>query len=210
MTIILRDYAPGDYSQVAQVIRDGFSTLRASRGGQHPDDELDRWLGQGDNALVGYILRDSVVIVAENQETGEIAGVGAYNDRFIDRLLGSTYLKGLYVREKCQRGKSGIHVGTLLRDERIRRARLRGYRKIYAFSGPEAIKFHEKGGAKFYPSHDMVYMHKKVRVRYFEIELRKSPLNSLRFEPYLHKSMLRLSYLKNVVLGLFRVTKPEL
>ncbi len=136
--------------------------------------------------------------------------MGAYNDRLADRLLGSTYLKGLYVREKYQRGKSGIHVGTMLRDERIRRARLRGFRKIYAFSGPEAIRFHEKGGAKFYPSHDMAYMHKKVRVRYFEIVLRKSPLNSLRFEPYLHKSMLRLSYFKNVVLGLFRVPKPEL
>ncbi len=192
------------------MIRDSFNTLRKSRGGEHPDDELDRWLKRDDQAILNFVIKDAIVIVAEDTETGELAGLGAYTNRLSDRLLGSTYLKGLYVREKYQRGKSGTHVGSMLRDERIKQAKKLGFRKIYSFSVPEATGFHAKAGAKFYPSHDMAYMRGKVRVSYFEIELKKSHLNSLRIEPCLHKSMLRLSYLMAAVHGLFHVPKPEL
>ncbi|MFH0884972.1 MAG: hypothetical protein V1861_04640 [Candidatus Micrarchaeota archaeon] len=210
MKITLREYVPGDFSRVARVIRDGFDTLRESRGGKHPDEELDIWLKQDDEAIAGVVLKDAVVLIAEDRDTGEIAGVGGFTNRISDRLLGSTYLKGLFVREKYQRGKSGPHVGSILRDERLRRAKKMGFRKIYAFSGPEALGFNAKAGSKFYPEHDMAYMWGKVRVHYYEIELRESPLNSLRLEPYLHKTMLRLSYLMHALLGLFRVPKPEL
>jgi hypothetical protein len=195
------------------VIRDGFETVRASRGGKHPDEALDQWLRQSDKEIAGFLLKDAIVIIAEDAKTGEMAGVGAYTNRLADRLLGSTYLKGLYVREKYQRGKSGFHVGTMLRDERIRQAKKQGFRKLYAFSGPEAIPFHEKAGARFYPSHDMTHMQGKVRVSYFEIELKKSPLNRLRIEPYIHKSMLKISYVIDALFGLFRapgVPKLEL
>lgn len=210
MSVVLREYQSSDLKQAAQVIRDGFNTLRVSRGGQHPDAELDKWLSQGDAQIVGYVHRSAKLFVAYDEETGEIAGIGAFTDRLIDRILGSAYVKGLYVREKYQRGKGGVKVGSLLRDERIRRIKERGYRKIYAFSVPESRGFHEKAGAKFYPQHDFYYMNGKVRLGYFEIILRKSPLNAVRMEPFLHKAGMKLNYLKWGLRRLFRIPQLEL
>jgi len=208
--VVLREYLPSDHQQVAQVIRDGFNTLRVSRGGQHPDAELDKWLSMDDAKIVGYVLRSAQVFVAYDEDTGEIAGIGAFTDRLIDRILGSAYVKGLYVREKYQRGKGGVKVGSMLKDERIRRIRERGFRKIYAFSVPESRGFHEKAGAKFYPEHDIYYMNGAVRLGYYEIILRKSPLNAIRIEPCLHKAGMKLNYLKWGLRRLLRIPHPEI
>jgi len=210
MKITLREYESSDLLQVAQVIRDGFNTLRISRGGQHPDGELDKWLSKNDAQIVGYVQRNATIILVQDVESGEIVGIGAFTNRFIDRLLGSAYVKGLYVREKYQRGRGGARVGSLLRDERIRRIRKLGFRKIYAFSVPESKGFHEKAGARFYPKHDIYYMKGKVRLGYLEIILRKNPLNSIRIEPYLYKAGMKFDYLKYGLRRLLRIPQPEL
>jgi hypothetical protein len=209
LRVRIRDYRPADSSQVVQVIRDGFDTLRMSRGGAHPDEELDKLLGRGDRKLLDYVLKGAAVIVAEDEDSGDILGLGAYTNRLADRILGSAYLKGLYVRGRCQRGRCGVNIGSMIRDERIRRARSLGCRKLYAFSVPEARAFHEKAGAKFYPQHDLRYLNGTVRVEYFEIELRPSPLNGLRVEPIIHKARIRLYYLNGALHRLLGIAKPE-
>jgi GNAT superfamily N-acetyltransferase len=210
MSVVLREYKSTDLPEVAQVVRDGFNTLRESRGGQHPDAELDKWLSMGDSKIVAYVLCSAQVFVAYDEDTGEIAGIGAFTDRRIDRILGSAYVKGLYVREKYQRGKGGVKVGSMLKDERIRRARERGLRKVYGFSVPESKGFHEKAGATFYPEHDFHYMNGTVRLGYYEIILRKSPLNPVRIEPYLHKAGMKLNYLKWGLRRLLHIPQLEL
>ncbi len=204
MKIILREYHSADRRQVADVIRDGFQTLRKSRGGMHPDDRLDAWLSQDDGTITSYVLKDASVVVAEVEGTGEIAGIAAFTDRLGDRILKSTYVKGLYVREKYQRGKGGVRVGSMLRDERMRRIRERGFRKIYGFSVPESRAFHEKSGARFYPSNDIRYMGGSVRLGYYELILRRSPLNAIQIEPWLHKAGMKLAYLSSWLGRLFR------
>lgn len=97
--------------------------------------------------------------------------------------MGSVCSRGFYVKEKFQRGRAGVSVGKLLAKARIKWASEMGFRKMYGYSTPESTGFHEKFGARFFSSHDSIYAG-DVRVHYYEIELRPSRLNGLRFEPY--------------------------
>lgn len=205
MGIILREFVQSDLAQVACAIRDSHNTLRKSRGGTHPDGALDRFLSVSDAKLAGYVLRDAKVIVAFDEGSGKVAGVCAFTSRISDRLLGSTYLKGLYVREGYQRGKSGAKVGSMLRDERLRLVGRQGFRKVYAFAVPESIGFHKKSGAVFYPQHDIYYLENAVCLAYYEIILKKSVLNGIRIEPYLHRAGNRIFYLYELLRGLLRL-----
>jgi hypothetical protein len=186
MRIIIRDYRPEDASAVVDVFRDSQDTLRESRGGRHPDEAVDRLLDNSDSRLIDMITYRTILLVAQVEETGELAGIGGFTNSWKDNILGSTYSKSLYVKERFQRGKAGVNVGSLITKERLRRAGEMGFRKAYGYCTPESLGFHKKFGAKYYPFHNSTYLD-VVKVHYYEIWLRPHILNYLRIEPFLHE-----------------------
>jgi len=185
MNIIIRDYKAGDSSQIVEVFRDSMNTLRKSKGGTHPDDAVDKAVNEPDDELQKMLEWGSAIIVAEVQETGEIAGMGAITTKWYNRLLRSTMSRAHFVKEKFQRGRAGVSVGKMLRIASIQKAKGLGFRKIFGYSTPEAVGFHKKFGAVFYPEHNGFYLDKRVVTQYYEIELRKSALNRMRPEAYI-------------------------
>lgn len=184
--IIIRESRPADMEGVLEAYRDSNDSLRESRGGSHPDHAIDELISTPDAILKKRFFERSIVYVAEDRSSGEIVGFSVLSDRWSDRLIGSTHLKALYVKGRCQRGRAGISVGRLLAQRRLDAARARGYRKAYSLSVPESVGFQERLGARFFPEHDTPSFW-GGRLRYFEYELRKSPLNRFIFEPYLYK-----------------------
>jgi hypothetical protein len=185
MEIIIRDYRPGDAAQAKSVIRDANDSLRKSHGGMHPDESVD-WMIQDSNRRSMSMRRGSKskLVVAEVKGTGEIIGTGAIIRSRFDWLIGSAYSTAHYVRQDFQRGKAGVSVGSLLRKETLARARDQGCRKVYGFSNPEAVGFHKKFGARFFPNHDRSHLVPPVRLCYYEIELKPSGWNALKLEPH--------------------------
>ena len=185
MDIILRDFRIEDFTQVTEVVRDGNDSLRKSRGGQHPDEAVDQMIKR---ALAQDIPRNPRLqpgmVVAEVKGTGQIIGTGAIMRGPLDKLLGTAYSTAHYVRQDFQRGKAGVPVGSLLRKETIARARALGCRKVYGLSTPEAVGFHSKFGARFFPNHDRTYLNPPVRLRYYDIVLRPSMWNGVRLETW--------------------------
>jgi L-amino acid N-acyltransferase YncA len=181
--IEIREYRGGDAGQVIDVFRDSFNTLRKSRGGNHPDETVDRVVGQPDNATLKMLISGRKLLVARVKGTGEIAGIGAISDTRADRILGSRYSRTHYVREKFQRGRAGVSVGKLLRLATIEEARKLGARKMYGYATIESIGFHKKFGAKFVSMFNSSYLD-GVRSYYYEIELRPSFWNRIPFEPF--------------------------
>jgi hypothetical protein len=184
MEVRIRDYSPGDADSIIRVWKDSSRALRKSRGGLHPDSDMDRLLASGDkkkSALGAFSIH-----VAEAE--GKVVGFRAFSDRLLDRFLGSSYGGGVYVAESFQRGKKGVNVGTLLTIEGLEKQRTMGFRKHYSYSVPEAVDFHRRFGARFYPFHDRFSDFGRVRLAYYEIELRPSFLNALRIEPFIHET----------------------
>lgn len=181
--IAIRKYEDRDAQGVLAVFRDANDTLRKSRGGAHPDCDVDALLSKSDDELLGIIRHGSVIFVAEVKGTGEIAGMGAITNNLVARTLGSTYSKNHYVKEAYQHGKAGVSLGRPLRDATLAEARRLGFRKMYGYSTPEAAGFHRKFGAVFHPRYNTV-MFGSVVLQYYEIELRKSALNGIHMEPY--------------------------
>ncbi len=197
--IIIRDFRPEDRAQLADVYRDSYGTLRESRGGQHPDELVDRVIGRADDEILSDIEYGGIVLVAEAHPGGEIAGVASITDRWINSVTGSSYSRSLYVRSAYQRGKSGVNVGTMLRAGIIERAKRRGYRKIFGYSTPEAIRFHMRFGARFTP----LFNHRdrdSFSFHYYELELRPSILNPIPIEPF----MVSVTRLYSGLLGIMR------
>jgi len=197
--VIIRRYREADGPQAVAVFRDASGTLRKSRGGTHPDEEVDLLLGKDDKSLLELLLHGSIVFVAEVEGTGELAGIGALTDNLPARITNSTYSRNHYVREAFQHGKAGFSIGRPLREATIGEAKRLGYRKMYGFSTPEAVGFHRKFGAVFYPEHN-AKLFGTVTVQYYEIELRKSAWNRLHIEPYVH----RLGRIYGSILNFFR------
>lgn len=181
--IRIRRYEGRDAPQAVAVFRDANNSIRKSRGGAHPDSEVDALLSKSDAELLSIITHGSVIFVAEVAGTGEIAGMGAITNNLVARMLGSTYSKNHYVKEAFQHGKAGVSLGRPLRDATLAEAKRLGFRKMYGFSTPESVGFHKKFGAVFHPRYN-TRMFGTVIVEYYEIELRKSVLNGIRMEPY--------------------------
>lgn len=179
MEITIRDSRPGDSSSMVRVYRDAMDTLRKSRGGLHPDEEIGFLTSRPDDGILHQLAGGSAVVVAQSDE-GEVVGIGAISIRLKHRLLGSTYSKNHYVIERCQRGRCGVSIGSMLREATIRKAKERGFRKLYGYATPESIGFHKRFGAVFMP-----YGNAKkngVEYHYYELVLRDSPLNILPVE----------------------------
>lgn len=183
MEIVIREYQPHDAAQLVGIFRDSYGTLRRSRGGQHPDHEVDKLIIRPDSEILAMLERGSEVLVAEVRGTGELAGTAAFTTNLLSRILNSTYSRNHYVKEAFQKGRAGVSVGSLLRRATIERARARGFRKMYGFSSPEAEGFHRKFGFRFVPGHDYNYL-PGVEARYYELELNRSALNRLPLEPW--------------------------
>lgn len=183
--IIIRKAESGDLPHLPAIFRDANETLRRSRGGLTPDGDIDRLNSIDDASLKRMFLRDSIIFVAAVRGTNELAGMGALTDNLLSRMLGSTYSRNHYVRASFQGGKAGVSVGRLLREATIAEAKRLGYRKMYGFSTPDSAGFHLKFGAVFHPAHDACFAG-TATLRYYEIEIRKSALNWVRIEPYMH------------------------
>ncbi|MFH0884628.1 MAG: hypothetical protein V1861_02880 [Candidatus Micrarchaeota archaeon] len=183
--ILIRRYRQKDGPQVVGIFRNATNTLRKSRGGSYPDEEIDRLLARGDGKLLEMLLHGSIVFVAEVKGTREIVGTGALTDNIVARILNSTYSRNHYVREAFQHGKAGISVGRQLREATLNEAKRLGFRKMYGFSTYDAVGYHRKFGAVFYPEHNARLFGSMV-VQYYEIELRKNPINRFHIEPYAH------------------------
>jgi ribosomal protein S18 acetylase RimI-like enzyme len=192
--LIIRESRPWDESGVLEAYRDSHNALRKSRGGSHPDDAVDEIIGRPDKVLSGKLLKDSIILVAEERVSGEIVGFSSFTYRWVDRLLGSAYLKATYVKERCQRGKAGVSVGRLLVEKRLEMARDKGFRKFYSFSVPESIGFQKKIGMKLYPEHNIPTFWDS-ELHYCELELRPSFWNRFTIEPYCAKIWKSLSSL---------------
>ncbi len=206
--VIIRDYCPADASKVIEVFRDSYNTLRRSKGGIHPDDEVDKMLKRSDKDILAMLTCDAVLYVAEVRETGEIVGIGAICNGWKHRLLNITYSKGHYVKEKFQRGKAGVNVGSMLRQATIDKAKSMGFRKICGHAHPESKGFHEKFGAKFLPAYDTKLCGNTVELKYYEFELRPSIWNDFGIELYAFR-LIRLYYKVRRFLGIGWDVSPQ-
>jgi hypothetical protein len=208
MEIIAREYRPADAAGVTSTLRSSFSTLRQSKGGKHPEKDIDNLLRASDKELIDGVQRNTVTLVAVVKGTGEVAGLGSLGRGWFNLLLGNAYSKNLFVKEDFQKGKAGVSVGRVVREATLAKAESLGIRKIYGHSTPEAVRFHEKFNARFFPQHDFVPSYSTVPVKYYEIILRPSPLNNLpiegylcRFEKLYPKLMLRFKRFWRSILG---------
>lgn len=183
MEIFVRDYLPADDPQLVEVFRDSHNSLRMSRGGDHPDEVIDEAIRASDEQILHRLKYGKTILVAEVRGTGELAGMGGFASRWRNDLIKSSFGANLYVKESFQRGKAGVSVGTMIRRATLDRLVELGFRKLYGFSTSEAIDFHKRFGANFNPKHNKEVG--GVTVHYYEIELRDSILNRIRFEPYL-------------------------
>jgi hypothetical protein len=198
MDILVRNYLPSDATAVAAVYRDSLDGLRKSKGGSHGDDYVDRMLSKTDEQIMKKLLYSNEFFVAQVRESGEVVGIGGITNRLKHRILGSAYSANLYVKRKFQRGRSGIPVGSLIRSATIERAKSLGFRKLYGYATPEAVNFQKKHGAALYPSHNTKRSGSDITVHYYEVELKKHPLNAIRIEPYVSE----LSFLSRLLLRL--------
>ncbi|MDF1552412.1 MAG: hypothetical protein P1P84_05085 [Deferrisomatales bacterium] len=187
MQIRIRPYRPADAAGILDVYRDGYEVFRHSRGGQHADAIVDRIQSMPDAALLRRLLDGYWLVVAEDEHTGRLLGIGAISDRRIDRVLRSARSKSHYVRLDLQAAKGGAGLGTRLRNATLGRARELGYRKVWGYSMPESRGWHGKFGARFYPRHDTYNPEHSGMVGYYEIELRASFWNRVRIEPCLYR-----------------------
>lgn len=183
MEIFAREYRPEDDSQLPEIFRNASNSLRESRGGKHPDKTIDELIGQPDEQILNRLKFGKFLMVAEVRESGELAGMGAFSRMWKNDFFKTSYSTGHYVKEEFQRGRAGVSVGSMLRLAIMKKAKELGYRKLYGFSTPEAIGFHKKFGARFFPRYNKINY--GVQVHYYEIELNRSIINGIRFEPLL-------------------------
>jgi len=185
MDISIRDYEPRDSEGVVDAYLDSSNSLRKSRGGQHPDEAIDGIINRSREETLHILLYGNHMLVAEVKGSGEIAGFGALGKRWINLFSGSASIKFIYVKERYQGGKAGVKVGSLLMEAMVEKASAMGFRKIFGYSVPEAVGFHGKSGAVFFPSHAVFHPMEKVTLLYYEICLRPSVWNGLRIEPHM-------------------------
>ena len=115
MSVRIRPFQMEDAAGVVEVYRDAYDVLRASCGGRHSDEIVDRIQAMTDDALLERLLVGYHLVVAESEEEGSLLGIGAVSDRWIDRVLRSARSKSHYVRLGLQRGKGGVGLGTLFK-----------------------------------------------------------------------------------------------
>jgi len=203
MELRIRDYRPGDAREVVEIFRDSYNTLRESKGGLHPDEEVDEVLALPDEAILDRLTQSSLLVVAEIVETGELAGTGAIRDGLAHRLVGSTFSMNHYVPERFQKGRADVSVGSALRKATIEKARQLGYRKLCGLAVPESKGFHAKFGAVFFPEHNASDWHSGVEYQYYEFVFRESPLNAIKFESYAARLVKLAKNLRRSVMSLF-------
>ena len=187
MEVFIRDYRSEDARAVIEVFRDSYSTLGKSKGGMHPDEEVQEILAAPDREILARLTRSCILLVAEVRETGEVAGIGGIRDGREHRILKSTLSMNHYVKEQFQRGRSGVSIESMLRCATLERARSMGFRKLCGYAYPEAKAFHERGGATSCPAHSARDWNSAVALNYYEFELRASIWNRFRIEPYAGK-----------------------
>ncbi len=185
--MFVRDYRAEDARAVVEVFRDSYNTLRASKGGMHPDEEVEEMLRKPDGKILARLTRNCVLLVAEVRGTGEVAGVGGIRDGWEHRILRSTVCMNLYVKERFQRGKAGVSVGAMLRRATIERAKSMGYRKACGYAYPEAKGYEARFGVAFFPAYNTRDWNSAVTLHYHEFELRPNVWNRIRMEAYMGK-----------------------
>jgi len=184
MELILRNCTPEDAPQIGKIFRDSHNVLRQSRGGLHNDKYIDAIISKTDPEIYSILTAGSTLILAQIKGAGQVIGMGAFTTSPFSRLIGSSYSHGAGVLEAFQRGKSGVNVGRMIREEILARASAMGFRKLYGFSAPEAIGFHKRFGAVFYPASNRFQKEYGLEIHYYEIEIKKSFWNRIRIEPY--------------------------
>ena len=184
MELLIREYRDEDAAAVIGIFRDAYNTLRASKGGIHPDEEVEKTLAKPDRWILARLTSGCVLLVAEVSGSGELAGTAAIRSGLAYRFFKSTLSMNHYVKERFQRGRAGVSVGSLLRRASIEKARSMGFRKICGYSYPESKPFHARFGAVFFPAHDIRDPDSSVPVCYYEVEVRPSVWNRFRFEPH--------------------------
>ncbi len=183
MEVMVRDYLPGDAKGLVSAYRDAFNSLRKSRGGPFADSYVNGRVSRPDGQILSVLLHGSIVIVAQVKGTGEIIGMGSIANRWKYRLVGSTYGRNLLVKERYQKGRAGVSVGSLLRKATLDKARQLGFRKLYGYCEPGVMGFHERFGARPVPSQKIDVG--GVHLQYYEMELRDSFWNRFLIEPHL-------------------------
>jgi hypothetical protein len=182
MEIILRDFDERDFQSVVAVFKDSSVSLRKSNGGKHPDSAVDKLVAGTDRRVFSNFAGKARLVVAQVRESGEIAGTGGIARSTPEKLLGSAFSTAHYVKRAYQGGRAGVSVGSMLRKATIEMARKEGCRRIYGYSTPEAIGFHKKFGAVFYPDNNLSYVDGIVPIHYYEIDIKDSLLNRLPIE----------------------------
>jgi hypothetical protein len=205
---MVREYRPEDASQVTSVMRSSFSTLRQRKGGFHSDKDIDSLMCVSDAELREGVERNTLTLVAVVKGSGELAGLSSLGRGWFNLLLGNAYSKNLSVKEDYQKGRAGVSVGRILREAMLVKAKSLGIRKIYGHSTPEATRFHEKFGARFFSQHDHAPAYSSIQAKYYEIIIVPSALNHLPIEGYLYRlessyrrCLLRLKRFGRTILG---------
>jgi len=176
--------SPEDGPKVASIYKSAIETLKKSSGGEHDDSSINRILSSTDKKILSDLFcRNDIVLVAD--AGGDAVGFTSFSNRLIDRILKSAYGSNTYVASEFQRGKMGVNVGRMLVDERRKLIAKMNHRKYYSYSTPESVRFGKKCGVKYYPLHNTYSLNSSLALHYYEMILRPSPLNRIRFEPYL-------------------------
>jgi hypothetical protein len=174
---------------VLGVYRDSMQSLRLSQGGNHPEWAVDKAVSKPDEELLSGMTCKSIIFIAEVKGSGEIVGIGGLGMGLLNRLAGCAYSKAHYVKRAYQKGRAGVPVGSMLRKATIAEAARMGFRKMYGYTTSESVSFHAKAGARMVPAFDRMHKELKVRLRYYDVELRRSILNALPIEPMIFAAM---------------------
>jgi len=200
MEVIIRGYLKEDGPEIVSIYKDAIETLRKSNGGEHNDTSIDKICGEADEKILSDLFcRNDIILVAD--VNGAPVGFTSFSNRFIDKILRSAYGSNTYVAPKFQRGKMGVNVGRMLIDERKKTIAGMNYRKYYSYSTPESVAFGKKCGVKYYPAHNTYSLNSRLALHYYEMLLRPSFLNKIRFEPYLFELSILFGKLINKLKG---------
>jgi len=177
MNVRIREYGPKDAQAVISIFREIHEAYKKSKGGYFPDGEIDAVLAWSDEKILSYTLGNSSVFVAEVQETKEVVGMAGILTGKSTSLLKSVRGR-LHFVKKTHQGKG---IGRMLRENTLSEAKSLGFIKLFGYCNDNAVDFHKKFGAKFYPAcNKNSPVCPSVKLNYYEIVLRPSLWNRFR------------------------------